>query len=192
MEEERLLKHITHKLEEYGMPKFKDQLPAMDILQYIKDAGYTRVNPTNTEGVTHKDRVDDFKQYYQANLLDGDSIDDCGNAMLNAKDVFEVVVQYIEKELEKEREKVTKLATTYGAKAYIEKVEKQAQEDLMESIVHNPEAWSAPEQVKKCFKDVIEKVEREARIDEVDMCPDYGSADYKLERIAQLKGDSDG
>lgn len=38
MNKERLLNIITAKLEEYGMPKFKDKLPAMDILKIIEDA----------------------------------------------------------------------------------------------------------------------------------------------------------
>lgn len=35
--EERLIKILTNTLEEYGLPKFKDNLPVLDILQIIKD-----------------------------------------------------------------------------------------------------------------------------------------------------------
>lgn len=41
-----LLKALRIKMEEYGMPVFKDNLPAMDILQSVKDAGYTRTPVT--------------------------------------------------------------------------------------------------------------------------------------------------
>ncbi len=39
--EKRLLKVMTIKMEEWGMPKYSDNYPAMDILQVIKDAGYS-------------------------------------------------------------------------------------------------------------------------------------------------------
>lgn len=42
MNEDKILKLITIKLEEYGMPHYKDQCPAMDILQIIKDCGFSR------------------------------------------------------------------------------------------------------------------------------------------------------
>ena len=35
--EERLIKIVTQKLEEYGMPKFKDNYPALDIIKTIQD-----------------------------------------------------------------------------------------------------------------------------------------------------------
>lgn len=40
MNDKKLLQIITRRLEEYGMPKFKDIYPAMDILQLVKDFGY--------------------------------------------------------------------------------------------------------------------------------------------------------
>ena len=47
MTKEKLLKLITRKMEEYGMPKFSDDYPARDILQTIKDAGYINIKETN-------------------------------------------------------------------------------------------------------------------------------------------------
>lgn len=37
---EKLLKRMTQKMEEYLMPKYNDQYPAMDVLQIIIDSGY--------------------------------------------------------------------------------------------------------------------------------------------------------
>jgi len=39
------------------------------------------------------------KEWFEANLLDGDKVEDCGNAMLSAKNVWEVL-----SELSKEQE----------------------------------------------------------------------------------------
>jgi hypothetical protein len=36
----KLIKAITTRMEEYGMPSFTDKYPAMDILQLVKDSGY--------------------------------------------------------------------------------------------------------------------------------------------------------
>lgn len=36
-----------------------------------------------------------FRQFFEANLLDGDSVYDCGKAMLLAEDVFEILSPYI-------------------------------------------------------------------------------------------------
>lgn len=38
--EAKLIKAITSRLEDYGMPKFKDTYPAIDILQLVKDATF--------------------------------------------------------------------------------------------------------------------------------------------------------
>ena len=40
--DERLIKAICQKMEQYGMPEFRDFYPAMDILQLVKDAGYSK------------------------------------------------------------------------------------------------------------------------------------------------------
>ena len=40
MKDEKLIKWITQTLEEYGMPEFRDTLPAQDIIKMMKDAGY--------------------------------------------------------------------------------------------------------------------------------------------------------
>ncbi len=40
--EDKLLKRITTCLEEFGMPKFQDRFPAMEVLQLIKDHGYSK------------------------------------------------------------------------------------------------------------------------------------------------------
>jgi hypothetical protein len=41
--DDKLIKSITHLMEEYGMlPHFTDNYPAMDVLQIVKDAGYSR------------------------------------------------------------------------------------------------------------------------------------------------------
>lgn len=42
MNEERLLKIITNILEQYGMPKFKDQYPAIEVLKLVEDYGYSK------------------------------------------------------------------------------------------------------------------------------------------------------
>lgn len=39
--------------------------------------------------------MSNFKRYFEENLLDGDSIDDCGKSRVDAKEVYEVVSQYI-------------------------------------------------------------------------------------------------
>lgn len=42
--DEKLIKAITVELESFGMPEFSDNLPAMSILQLVKDAGYSHAN----------------------------------------------------------------------------------------------------------------------------------------------------
>ena len=49
-----------------------------------------------------------FQQYFEANLLDGDDINDCGKAMLDAKDVFEVMEEYHLKALTKQKQEIIK------------------------------------------------------------------------------------
>lgn len=49
--EERLLKAIRIKMEEYGMPVFKDNIPAIAILQLIKDAGYRKPPASKEEEI---------------------------------------------------------------------------------------------------------------------------------------------
>lgn len=39
-QDHKLIEDLTTTMESYGMPKFKDRFPAMDILQRIKDFGY--------------------------------------------------------------------------------------------------------------------------------------------------------
>ena len=39
-----------------------------------------------------------FKKYFEANLLDGDDVNDCGKAMLDARDVYETLAPFIELE----------------------------------------------------------------------------------------------
>ena len=41
----KLLKSMTFMMEEYGMPKFTNRYPSMDILKLVKDAGYSRPEP---------------------------------------------------------------------------------------------------------------------------------------------------
>ena len=41
-DEEKLIRRLKGKLEEYGMPVFGDSFHIMDILQLVKDAGYSR------------------------------------------------------------------------------------------------------------------------------------------------------
>lgn len=42
MDDDELIKLIKAKMEEWGLPKFADCFPAMDILQLVKDAGYSK------------------------------------------------------------------------------------------------------------------------------------------------------
>jgi len=42
--DEKLLRIMMGIMEEYGMPKFTDKIPAMDLLQHIKDFGYLRIS----------------------------------------------------------------------------------------------------------------------------------------------------
>jgi len=73
MNEEKLLKTMRVKMEEYGMPEFKDDYPAMDILQLVKDAGYTRA----------EQKLVPIDKVVLHNLICGDvphSIDDCEQA----------------------------------------------------------------------------------------------------------------
>jgi len=44
---------------------------------------------------------EDFKDYFQANLLDGDDINDCGGAIIDAKEVYEVCLEFISIQLNK-------------------------------------------------------------------------------------------
>lgn len=41
-----------------------------------------------------------LKEDFQANLLDGEDINDCGNAMLNAKHVLEYFTEYLSRQEE--------------------------------------------------------------------------------------------
>lgn len=56
------------------------------------------------------------KQYFEANLLDGDKIEDCGGAMLSAKEVWQLVEELLEK-----REEHLNKAFTYLVKYDIKK-----------------------------------------------------------------------
>lgn len=38
MTEERLLEIMTKTMEDYGMPKFGNMIPAMDVLRIVKDS----------------------------------------------------------------------------------------------------------------------------------------------------------
>lgn len=38
--EDKILKHLTVLMEECGMPEFSDRLPAIQVLQMIKDFGF--------------------------------------------------------------------------------------------------------------------------------------------------------
>lgn len=52
----------------------------------------------------------DFKEWFEANFLDGDDVSDCGGAMLSAKNVYEEIAPYIEVEVAKARIEELKLA----------------------------------------------------------------------------------
>ena len=38
--ENKLINRLTVILEEYGMPKFRDRCPALDIIQLFRDSGW--------------------------------------------------------------------------------------------------------------------------------------------------------
>ena len=40
----KLLKRITVCMEEFGLPKFSDNIPAISVIQIIKDSGFQIVN----------------------------------------------------------------------------------------------------------------------------------------------------
>ena len=45
---EKLLKRIKVCMEEFGMPEFSDNIPAVSVIQIIKDSGYQIVD---SEGI---------------------------------------------------------------------------------------------------------------------------------------------
>ena len=55
----KLCRNIQKTMEEYGLPQFSDIYPAMDVLQRIKDAGYTR--PAQTDVVLSD--IEDFIEH---------------------------------------------------------------------------------------------------------------------------------
>jgi hypothetical protein len=53
--------------------------------------------------------IEEAKKTFEANLLDGDKVNDCGGAILDAKDVWEVLEEYIIPEVAREvREELLK------------------------------------------------------------------------------------
>ena len=45
-------------------------------------------------------QLKNFKKFFEANLLDGDDIKDCGGAMLSAEYVYETLEAYIQSQLQ--------------------------------------------------------------------------------------------
>lgn len=41
-----------------------------------------------------EEQMKKYKKYFESNLLDGDDIDDCGGAIIDAKDVFEIMNEF--------------------------------------------------------------------------------------------------
>lgn len=40
-------------------------------------------------------KLKEYKDYYEANIIDGDDVYDCGKSMVLAEDVFEVIQEWI-------------------------------------------------------------------------------------------------
>lgn len=99
MSEERLLKAIHTKLEEYGMPVFRDGFPAMDILQLVKDAGYSKQSRQLVE-LDEKE----LRHFFHANAMEheyfgyhnAEELDKLANLTAKKFGQRVVSVQYIE------------------------------------------------------------------------------------------------
>ena len=97
LSDEKLLRSITLCFEEYGMLKFHDQSPAMDTLQRIKDAGYTR--STGLKALDKKQWGDKFETFLvdkhsqQYHGCDDDMPDDYNNWLQNLE--HDDIINYI-------------------------------------------------------------------------------------------------
>lgn len=79
---------------------------------------------------------DKFKDYFQANILDGDDVYDCGGAMVRAEDVFEVMNEYHKEALQTQKKKI------------VEKIEEKI-EGLKECIKLEKQISPGSEQQKR-------------------------------------------
>ncbi len=58
-----------------------------------------------------------WREEFEANMLDGDSVYDCGGATLSAEDVYEYVSEYITSLLQQKHEESYKLGFDDGVKS---------------------------------------------------------------------------
>lgn len=106
--------------------------------------------------------LEEFKDYFQSNLLDGDDVYDCGGAMLRAEDVYEVLSEHLENALQttaKEQYATAREATLKEVEDIIDKVEKDVKVDIAPNKVpsSNPIILgykSATKQIKQLIKEL--------------------------------------
>lgn len=54
------------------------------------------MNPPSEQADTSKKNLEqNFRSYFEANLLDGDDVYDCGGAMLRADNVYETLLPFL-------------------------------------------------------------------------------------------------
>ena len=81
-----------------------------------------------------KTKVDNELKHFEANMLDGDSIDDCGGAMISAKENFE----YVQEVLQDQREEIWEVVEKKFWKAFEEVSVKWRQGNIFRN-----EVWRA-------------------------------------------------
>jgi hypothetical protein len=96
------------------------------------------------------------KDGFQANLLDGDDIDDCGKAILNAKDVFQWEQDFLTLSLNQLLDEV-KREIKFGIKGSIEN--KNYQKNITKNYT-NTQFWEGAIFGEKLTLDIIKKLRK--------------------------------
>lgn len=131
-----------------------------------------------------------LQKHFEANMLDGESVYDCGGAMLSAKSVFEYLIDFM-----------PDLIALYAPKSdeTVESILGNFAQDVELYGAHPEQFGSAPSvsdtvaALEAHYKAKYEECERLARIDELENLPvgvDDMCADEWRERLASLQPQS--
>lgn len=94
----------------------------------------------------NQDWKKEFKAYFEANLLDGDDIRDCGGAMLSAEDVYDNLIAFIEQLLE---EKDFIISALKSSEETLEYANEKLAEQLLKERIKLPK--------KKIFLEIVDE-----------------------------------
>lgn len=94
-DELRLIKYITARMQEYGMPEFKDYTPALDILGVIRDAGYSLHPPCNHVELDREDVLNVLNvlknNVNHVWIIDGIEVNECRCSMKHLPNVADAI-----------------------------------------------------------------------------------------------------